>query len=218
MKKILAFVAATLFGAAAFAGSWQSTVGLGFAIPISTFGIDEDGADDIKQTSFNADLMYLGVHTENGLTAKFDFSIGVPKCDDIPDGDGEDPIDFTFDLGVGYSFIRTEKITLGVLGVFGFDHSSYDSKATFDGYTLPIDSTIGLTSINFGVDAIGAFRFTNHFGGFANIGLRYVIAGTASTEYDVPEAAKNLGIGDDNDVDISGKISFRPTIGLIWTF
>ena len=48
-KKLLAFVAAAIVGASAFALDWQSTLGLGFSIPISTFGI-KDGDDDFKTT------------------------------------------------------------------------------------------------------------------------------------------------------------------------
>lgn len=204
MKKILALVAAMAFGAAAFAGDWQSTVGAGFTLPVTNYGFDEDDVDSQTQIGYGFDLMYLGVHLGNGFTAKVDASIGLASNDDIPDGDAEDPLELTANLGFGYSFIRDEKVTLAALGVVGIDYTWFGSKSN------GVDVDFSYFSLNVGASILGAYRFTDHFGAFADLSLRYIVTGTASAEYPSPIGTQ--------DVDISGNIVFRPTLGVIWTF
>ena len=172
--------------------------------------------------------MYLGVHTRNGLTAKLDLGLGLPNGkigDDEIKTEGEDPIDFTFDIGIGYSFIRDEKITLGVLGVFGIDYSSWSladkEESLMDGAIKVTESQdLSLMTFNLGADVIGAFRFTDHFGMYANLGFRYVLAGSADIDWEYIGSIAGFSgeKSGTNSNDVSGKFVFKPTLGVIWTF
>ena len=224
MKKILAAAVAALVSFGAFAGDWQSTIGAGVSPQKSTIGIDEDedlnlsfnghGMGDIGQWAVDFDLTYLLVNTANSLSFKADFVAGaaIPTSDWITADMG---FNIGGDIGIGYSFIHSQKATLGAFAMFGLDYTSYSWTYEPDGMSykvVSIDLDESAFCYKIGADLLGAVRFTDHLGLFGSFGVRWILGGTASA------SLSGAGYSIDTDMDISGKICLIPTIGLSWTF
>ncbi len=192
MKKILATALAALVSFGAFAGDWQNTLGAGIPAQKSTIGIDSEkdsasslnysfngkGAGDVGQWAIDFDLTCLLVNTANGLSFKDDFGIGVatPTSDWITADTG---FNLNGDIGVGYSFIHSEKATLGLFAMFGLDYTKYSWTFTPNGssYGTPTSLDMELSAFNYkiGGDLLGAVRFTEHLGLFGSFGVRWIL-------------------------------------------
>ncbi len=208
MKKIIALVAGIAMSmTAVFA---EHTVGLGFNIPVNSLKVEDT---DVSEHGFGFDLTYLFIH-ENGFSAKADAALNIMDTDDIP-SDGSMG-NFVFDLGAGYTFLNKEKFTVSVLGMLGMtlgghskDYEIEDHKVTYDCSWLTFD---------IGADVIGKYKFTDHFGAFVNLGLRYAINMKTNEELEFEDSDVNELFGYSND-DLSTKgIRFQPTLGVCWSF
>ncbi|MBQ9205441.1 MAG: hypothetical protein IJ158_01865 [Treponema sp.] len=131
MKKIIALVAAALISVTA-AFSAEHTFHLG--LPIG-YGTDASEDDEGMQVGFHFD--YTKVH-ENRFTFKAQMFYGLPN------------MKYSFmGVGLGFSPIANEKMTLSLCGDAGIG---------------------GSTFLTFGVDAMFTYRFNRHWGAFASLG------------------------------------------------
>lgn len=232
MKKIFAFL---LVGFLAIGGAsakkWTNNVGFGFALPVSQIGADESGADDIMQVGYGLEATYVGVH-EGGFTAKADVSAGLATSKDIALQDSDTNLGYfsNFSLGVGWSFVRTEKFTLSATGMVGFDiYSFFDSKdidetdeANKRKYE-ELDTTFSMGLFSVGADLFASYRTGEHFGFFANVSARYLVAGGSTfdsewTYKDTESGYRKTESGTKDGPDLLGKFRIQPTVGVVWNF
>lgn len=230
MKKLALIFAALAFGAAAFAQGaqdadeatakkWTSNALVGLSIPFSSYDVDGEG---ITQTAIAAQIAYLGCH-RNGFTAKATSAVGVALTDGIAFNGNDDVQSGTYasvELGAGYSFIRTPKLTLSALGIVGMELSYYKTE-TEDyahaelGATDRSFSALAL-SFTLGADITALYRLKEHFGLFANLGARWIPVGgfMNSVSYAKDDYTRTETYTD----KISGKFSIVPTIGVVWNW
>lgn len=221
MKKIILGAAvALLMSTSLFAKTWTNNIGVGFSVPISSIGVDKDGADDIFQIGYGVQGFYTGFH-QNGFTVKASESVGVATSKDIgiQDSDTNVGVFSNLEIGAGYSFIRTEKVTLSALGMFGLDISVYSDsgETTYNGQKADYTDSIGTAIFSAGADLQAIFRFKPNFGMFCNIAGRYLIAGGTfgETEYKYKNTTHTDSHSDGN---LRGKFRIQPSIGVVWTF
>lgn len=229
MKKLLSvFLLGVLLLGSASAKKWTNEVGVGFTVPVSVFGVDESGADDITQTGYGAAGTYLGF-MDNGFAAKADYSIGLAttKDVDLQDSSTNLGVFLNLALGAGYKFTVTENFSLAFTGMLGLDLSVYPYAEEDVAYPhaddlkadLQEDYTYVLFSL--GTDIYASYRVREHFGFFANIELRYLVAGGQS---DTKVYAYKEGGADTTTTnilegsDLAGKFRIQPTIGVVWKF
>lgn len=204
MKKIICLVAAAVLSATAFCA--EHTLGLGLSFPISSLkaklkgDVAEEWEDDLSQTAVGVDLTYLCV-LDNAVSIKLDLGFDNISSNDVPD-DPDWHYDFIFDIGAGYTFPINEKFTLSTLGMLGINYGGYDW--TYEINNKDYSFFITIFTFDIGADVIGKYKFTDHFGVFANLGLRYSI-----------NLASNYN--DEGDFETSG-FRFIPTLGASWTF
>lgn len=217
MKKIILGAAvALLISASLFAKTWTNNIGLGFSVPITMLKAKEpvfyDSGDSKEKTQlgFNIAGMYLGYH-ESGFTVKGALSLGVGYMKDFwlntNDNTTDSAIGFNaFEtLGVGYSFVHTDKAVLALTGGFGLQEGVYIS---------PSDSDITVTLIDFslGADLTAIIRSSEGFGFFGSIYVGWIPTGTVSRE------EKDGSSKSTYNEDLNGNLTIAPTIGVVWTF
>lgn len=207
MKKIISLIAATVLSVTAvIAEGNEHNLGIGITFPISSLKIGDDVDESLSQKGMGFDVTYLFIH-DSGITAKADCTLALVSSS----VSGEDPdngLNWTIDLGIGYTFLRNEKFSLSALGMIGYNYSEAgfgDSESAKISFTMK--------TIDFGADVIGKYKFTNHLGAFANLGFRYSIDKGSSYEY----SDYNNSLKFSDDAKTSG-FRFVPTLGLNWTF
>ena len=224
MKKIILGAAvALLMSTSLFANTWTNNIGLGFSVPITMvkakdpifYDADSKGATkDKTQLGFNIAGMYLGYH-ESGFTVKGTLSLGVGYMSDYwVDEKGEtDPglgVNGVETLGVGYSFIHTDRVVLAATGGIGFQEGVYTyNEKIGDSET---DYTNTFFTFNLGADLTAILRTSDKFGFYGSVYVGWIPTGTVSRE------VKSGSTKTTNDYDLKGNVMIAPTIGVVWTF
>ncbi len=232
MKKIILAVLLSLASFMAFAGDWQSTIGTGisftdeelnqkFKLFDNAYYLDLGG---FWQADIDYDLTYLLVNKEFGLSFKADAGIGLAIMESILSESGYDKgFHLSGDIGVGYSFLRSDRATLGLFAVFGMNYATYKTSAegslslpngTEEKLTWDLETSLMHYSV--GADLTGVFRFTKHLGLFGSFGARWVMGGKIK----VSSTAKLAGLSESANLswDINGKYLLTPKLGISWTF
>nr|WP_318659125.1 hypothetical protein [uncultured Treponema sp.] len=208
MKKLLCFVLGLFLSFSVFAkGSFKNVLGVGFTLPVSSVNYSGDVFNkSISQIGVGGDVMWLGTFIKNGLTFKVNLSPSFLNSSDMDDYFSPAKKNFCVDalinLGAGYSFIRSEKYVLALLGMVGISTPSY----TYSNGS----SEINIMSINFclGLDLVGYMKINDNFGGlFISLGFRYEpsMSGKITTK---------LGSSTISEYALSSSVfKFIPTIG-----
>ena len=209
------------------AKKWTNNVGFGFSMPISTIGVDEKDSDDISQIGYGIDMFYVGVH-EDGFTTKANVDLGIATTKDISLQDNETNagIFYNADLGVGWSFIHTEKMMLSLTGMLGLDIGGYEDSAedvSYDGNDCDsFKKTIAFAEFNVGGDLFFSYRIKEHFGFFANFSARYLVAGGINDKiewtYKDSDGRKHTESSEGDGTTLLGKFRIQPTLGVVWNF
>ena len=232
-KRILSFLLVLqLFVTAsiAFAGDWQNTIGTGISLNygemhqkykvVNDYYLD---LGDFNQTDVDYNLTYLLVNKQFGLSFKADAGIGLAIMKSILQESGYDKGLHLFgDFGVGYSFIHSDRTTLGAFVMLGLDYATFKSSTKDEGdflgvpYQSSLDLETSFLHYSLGADITGVFRFTKHLGIFGSFGARWVMGGKVRT-------SSTLKINETSETasgswDINGKFTISPKIGLSWTF
>ncbi|WP_191014525.1 hypothetical protein [Treponema zioleckii] len=129
MKRIISFlISFTLILAGISAEKWKNKIGLGFTLPLSSLEFDEENTDSVFTKGFGANGFFLGVK-DNGFSLKAGFSLGVSSSDDININGKLIDTGFFYDVafGAGYTFVKTENLTVSLLGMLGFDVTIFNS-------------------------------------------------------------------------------------------
>ena len=227
-KSVVSFLFIALGLSCGFAKTWTNNIGVGVSVPFSKIEFEEKDnikPDDISQMGFAIESTYLGYH-ENGFTAKADYAFGVFTTDDVNiQGDTKNVgIGGNVDIGAGYSFIRNEKFTLATTLMFGLSLYSYFDHGTSDKDTVDekeYDTVMALCTLDLGADIFASYRLSEHFGLFANLGIRYYPVGVSGsqTDYEWKEGSTKYTKSDESDnYTLSGKYKIAPTLGVVWNF
>lgn len=191
MKKFYGVIAALLFATngMAFAGDWTFPMFIGFALSDFKAELSDPigDMDKIKQRSYDFEMGMLAIDKDTGLSFKlvWDFGLGVAE-----DMDNDFRFDTSIGLGAGWSFIRTDRVTLSAFGMVGFDAAigSYESTKTYtsrfvdeygyypDKIETKVDDSWG--DVSAGFDIQGFYWFGgNNFGLYADFGYRLILIG-----------------------------------------
>lgn len=190
---------------------------MGLTVPVTTFSFDGDYVEDFSQTGVGFEIDWLGISIDSGLTFRADFSLDFLSTSEIDDADTA--FELGLEIGAGYSFVRNEKFTVGVLGMLGFTYGGYEwtDKYGYDVVSVDADYTINFLTFDFGADLVGKYQFTENFGAYASLGFRYGVA--IDSEFYAEAKYQGTRILDlDEDTGLSSGFKFKPTIGLCWTF
>lgn len=228
MKKAFLFFCIFILGAISFA--WESTMGIGFAVPQGSFNFDESDHKNIDQTAYDLDLYYLGI-ADNGFTLGGTFDMGLAVTDDLYGDDDDDlALDFQVLFQIGWTPIRLQKFYLGILGNIGFGWDYYSTSKTttewVNGYGWVDYShkwNVNIPYATIGFDVNCNLFFTDAFGLYLKIGYRKVLSGSvAYSEQDT--ATDDYGDTYDYGTKYKDKYSmesstvFQPTIGVVFKF
>ena len=227
-KSVLLFVLGVFALSGSFAKKWTNNVGAGFTVPFSLIGVDESGADDITQFGYGIDGIYVG-QMDNGFMTKANYSIGLATSDDVSvqDRNMNLGIFLNFSVGAGYAFIHTQKFTLGLTGMIGFDISAYPHTeedivyAGSDDGKADLDTALTMAMFSAGADIYASYKLKEHLGLFANLAVRCLVAGTSElTEiYTYKDGGADCTLAKSREgSDLLGKIRVQPSLGVIWNF
>ena len=197
---------------AAFAKTWTNHIGVGVGVPVESVKPKDGEGDSIFQAGFMFDATYIGVH-ENGFTVKAGFDTGALASDDvelevIDKNETQTGAFVAFNFGAGYSFVRTEKVLFGTTAMFTYAYNQYEKKDVDYGEEGKFTNKMEFGTLGIGADVFGSLALTNHFGLYANLGIRYIFGGTAATEI----------AGEKVDADLKGNVLVLPSLGVMWRF
>lgn len=231
MKKLVTVVVvAALFVASLSA---EKTLHLGLYLPLaplSLVGASDDDVETEKVFTYGAgcSIDYTRI-VEKGFTWKLDAGVAKIGTSDLLGSELDCGTDSYFGFGCGYSFIRTEKLTLTVTESIGFRAQLFNnSKMTgfseedvYIGGEKVGDEKVGMSAaMGYIADEVClTYRFTPHAGVFADFGLFYVIGGGGVSD--------KIKIDVQSYKDYEQKLSVKgmwygfviqPKLGVSWTF
>ena len=152
MKKFfISLLAFSVFSGTLFAKQWTNNIGAGMSIPFSTIGVNKNGADDINQLGYGVEGTYIGQH-ENGFIAKANVSIGLATSKDISVQERNTNLGVfeNVALGIGYSFVNTERALFGLAGMAGVELGQYSLEEEKNSDS--IETSYSLVTVSFGTD------------------------------------------------------------------
>lgn len=220
MKRIFAAVAvmaATVSGAFA----WTNNFGFGAVVPVSKIEAKTTSAKDISEIGGGISAFYMGF-TDIGFTFKTDFHAGAMTTKDV-NVQGSDTNVGSLSggsLGLGWTLVKSERVTLSLLGMFGVDSTSYTDKKTNVGAYKYAENTVTNVTFNVGGDVYAAYKIGGHFGVFANVGVRYVLGGLSmnSVERGKESGGTTTVERESYDNKYIGGFSVQPSLGVCWRF
>lgn len=214
MKKILVLLVAAIIGSASiFAQTDSGTIrmaGLDFQFPKTEFDVDVDGITATNEIDrgivFSASLLVI---KQTGLTFGGRFGLGFFEVEDYLDGSALGTR-INLEGELGYSFIRTDKYTLSLLGTLDMDYG-YISD-TYQG----IKATSTYTILGVGADLCGTVKLGKSFGLKAGFALHTMSIGSLNEK--VEGTSSGIKITLEDDYDIEGGLTTSPYFGLCWRF
>ncbi len=227
MKKIFSVMAIALLATGLFAKTWTNNVGVGLAFPINKFEYDYENeakqSVTFRQTqiSYDAQGLYLGYH-ENGFTVRGSFDLGIGTIKDMWGDENGIGVNLKEQIGVGYSFIRSEKFVLALTGGLGLQETIFprEDKVVYgtDSYTR--DRTVTSLMLNIGADLTALVRFSEKFGMFFNMHAGFVPFGKIYLEEKREGSSKSSSssITVNTDYDLKKTYTITPSVGVVWTF
>lgn len=217
MKKLIVIAAAlAVVSSSAFAKKWTNNIGIGLDVPFSQLETKDEGkTNTLKQTGFTFDATYLGIH-ENGFCAKADYYVGAYNTKDLSQKDESMVGIFnSIAVGAGWALVNDSKKVVTLTGMIGVDVTTYSEDETVGEYE--IESEYTFVSLAVGADLFASYRFKEHFGVYANLGVYYLPTGSISGEIRTKHGNYTETYKLD-DSDLTGKYRISPSIGIVWNF
>jgi hypothetical protein len=214
MKKlIMTILAGTLLITGLSAKTWTNNIGLGLTVPLS--GTKVKDGNDIFQVGYGVKGSYLGFH-ENGFTVRAEETLAIATSKDIKVQTEDTNIGIIgiSDIGLGYSFVRTEKATVSLLGMLGLDLSVYEGSVTTFGTT--VKNTCVPVLFNLGADIYAAYYVKENFGIFADVSARWLVGGAYLLNTSTERGSSTISTT--NTSDLQGKFRIQPSFGIVWNF
>ncbi len=220
MKKIIGVLAIALVATGLFAKTWTNNVGVGFALPINGFQVDISNSKDLSpQISYDIQGMYLGYH-ENGFTVRGSFDLGVGTVKDFwydtvkKEYEYGIGVDLREQIGVGYSFIRSEKFVLALTAGIGLKETIIPRTEKVLNTTTDTTGTIFLFDL--GGDLTALVRFSERFGMFFNMHAGFVPFGKFYTSSETKTGSTTTTT--DKDYNLKTTYIIAPSLGFAWSF
>ena len=222
MKKIIGVLAIALVATGLFAKTWTNNVGVGFALPINKFEYDYKKAGQsvtFKQTQISYDVqgLYLGYH-ENGFTVRGSFDLGIGTIKDMWGDENGIGVNLKEQIGVGYSFIRSEKFVLALTGGLGLQETIIprEDKVVIATASGTIDRTVTSLMLDIGADLTALVRFSEGFGMFFNMHAGFVPFGKFYTSSETKAGSTTTTTN--KDYNLKTTYIIAPSLGFAWTF
>ena len=234
MKKIIIGAAiALVMSTSLFANTWSNNIGLGFSVPVTNYKAKDNIFWDTENTftdkktevAFDIQGMYLGYH-QNGFTVKGALSLGIGTISDLYPENGSLErgigVNIVETLGIGYSFIRSDKAVLALTAGIGLQEGIYPRKVKIAllNSSEEHDVTDTFFTFNLGADLTAVIRSSDKFGFYASLYAGWIPTGFLKEE-DKVEVTKNgttTSTTESITKDLDGTFFFAPTIGVVWTF
>lgn len=220
MKKIIGVLAIALVATGLFAKTWTNNVGVGFALPFNGFQVDASNSKDLSpQISYDIQGMYLGYH-ENGFTVRGSLDLGVGTVKDFWYDTAKKEyeygigVDLREQIGVGYSFIRSEKFVLALTAGIGLKETIIPRTETVLNTTTDTTGTIFLFDL--GGDLTALVRFSERFGMFFNVHAGFVPFGKFYTSSETKVGSTTTTT--DKDYNLKTTYIIAPSLGFAWSF
>lgn len=220
MKKIIGVLAIALVATGLFAKTWTNNVGVGFALPFNGFQVDASNSKDLSpQISYDIQGMYLGYH-ENGFTVRGSLDLGVGTVKDFWYDTAKKEyeygigVDLREQIGVGYSFIRSEKFVLALTAGIGLKETIIPRTETVGNVTTDTTGTIFLFDL--GGDLTALVRFSERFGMFFNVHAGFVPFGKFYTSSETKVGSTTTTT--DKDYNLKTTYIIAPSLGFAWSF
>ena len=208
MKKLLVYLAGLLFAASVFAGELH----VGTYFPVSRLNVDFDEGDgDFDSSGFGIKADYTNIF-DSGFTLKGGVALSYITSKDVIDGEKEGGIDYDAGIGLGYSFLNTENLTLSLTGNLGLHMQYFSASDTID--DVKIDATVLSTLFYLGPELNCTYRFTDSFGIYAGLGIYYALG---SSSLDLSMKIGGIKISDSDSYKTTGWI-YMPSVGVSWKF
>ena len=234
MKKIIIGAAiALVMSTSLFANTWTNNIGLGFSVPVTNYKAKDSifydtattSTDKKTEVAFDIQGMYLGYH-QNGFTVKGALSLGIGTISDLYPENGSLErgigVNIVETLGIGYSFIRSDKAVLALTAGIGLQEGIYPRKVKIAllNSSEEHDVTDTFFTFNLGADLTAVIRSSDKFGFYASLYAGWIPTGFVKSE-DKVEVTKNGTTSSTTESltkDLDGTFFFAPTIGVVWTF
>lgn len=218
MKKSISVAVFSIFVAVisvmpAFA---ENTFHIGAYAPYSHVNTDDSYQNDIDISEFGVGFEFDFTHVaDSGFTVVPEMAIGylgaksdwIPSLADLRMEGG----DYKLGVGLGGSFIHSEKTTFSWLGNLGYRIQCCAAKKKVEG-SYEISSELFVFWWYIGTEFAFTHRFTEHLGMFFNVGF-YCNAGI--TAYDVDDSISSTY--DTSSQGIGAALTCEPRIGIAIT-
>lgn len=203
--KIIALaVFCAAFSATAFAESgWNKILFAGVSAPVAHQKIDGDAID---YAGIGGNIEYLAANKDNGLSFLADFTGAAVFTDDLTNKN-ETGGYVNFFGGIGYSPLRTDRLTLALTGGIGFDYYNY--RLSVGG------ADFSISGLNFlaGVDIAFAMRLSKHVGIGFNVLGTVALVGVNSVDKDLNDNQQNDAYEDtENNLIKAGSLAITPSV------
>lgn len=222
MKKIITLFA-ILFtcGALLSAGSWTHYAGFGWNLPME-LSVNADsyknGEEVVFENQTGLELSFLGI-SENKIAVKAAGDINWTGINHIINNVPFKGLNLNLQIGAGYAPVCTERFTLAVLAMTGFDASKVFSKSSFydpgfDDLSITEYSQKYLTWM-FGGNIDAIFAVNGNLSVYTSFSAYYLTKGLYNEKAD---RESKVYVSEDDDYTTNGTVKFIPTIGVCWKF
>ncbi len=199
---------------------WFSMLGLGFAVPVSRYNINDRHFDVI---GYGLNINYIGM-TRTGLTVALNVDENGAVSNDLKFDDSDDEWQSgsysLFNFGIGYTFGVNEPISLSLLATFGYEKARFESdKKEFDHKDLGkvkkyFSQTVG--GYIGGIEALAFKKVSDHAGVYASLSARWIAASESSSSVNYEKG--DFTLSETYYDDDSGNFSIVPSVGVMLGF
>ncbi len=205
-KIIILTIFSAVISATAFAQSnWSSILFVGLSAPIAHQKTD---GDSMNYAGIGGNVEYLAMNKNNGLSFLANFTGAAIFSDDLTQKNEIGGL-VNFFGGIGYSPLRTEKLSLSLTGGIGFDYYRYQISNS--------DSDFSISGLNLltGIDICFAMRLSKHLGIGFNVLGTVDLVGVNSIDRDLNDNPRNDEYEDTrNKLVKAGSLSLIPSVCL----
>lgn len=202
MKKKLFFLVFITVSVNVFASEWSNwvqNVNLGCGIPIFKVDVsDSVGSSEMKGFGLGLDFKVQAIHDPSGFMCEAGLELGALRVDYLADSDPIWGFDFNGEFGLGYAFVRNERATVSLAGVFGYDLSFLKKKYSliYDYRLYNVEAKATTMLFFAGLDISGILKLSDSVGIYASclVGFPLFGFGSASGKLNSMSASETFSV------------------------
>src|SRR5574344_341362 len=206
------------------ASAWSHAACASVSVPVYSMKLEQAGKASVCGISGN--LSYVGT-ASGGFTVKGDLGSGVLlSCSFQPLYETETPVcagwGVSGRIGAGYSFIRTDRLQLAVLGTVGADYMlfAYNKKIVSyamygeekRSHTTTQTQNDNLLMFSFGAECFASYRLTEKISVFADVNAVFPYYGKMWT------SGNYMGTAYSSEDTMRGYVIVTPSAGVMFHF